>query len=117
MKHTPDPREERLPKWAQADLNRLRADLASARQEIADLVPTENGPAALAALALPATDDYGGKPIPTNSVFIVNHQRGRVWARIRVRRTDTGIEINGDRPVQITASASNDFRIDVQEWK
>lgn len=108
---TPDPREPRLPKWAQEDLQVLRREVLTLQDVIRDM-----------RAEIPETDtfisDYvrGDTPLPPGARidFVVgNHPRATSTSqRIQVYiGQEGGLEIQGGSAVRIEPRASNSLRI------
>lgn len=115
---TPDPREDKLPKWAQIELGRLRADLerAEARaQEMAggtdavDVAEVVADPHAKAPLVLPrgVTVRFNVRPGEWNGyvdVRLVGDRRGGRW-----------LDVQGADAVAAFPEASNRLQIAVRD--
>lgn len=108
-----DPREPKLPKWAQDELKRLRMDLSTERRISADLrgdIPETNT----------YVLDYGrtSQPLPPNArvSFHLRHDDGRIRRSIQAYIEGNGhLRIQGDDTLTIHPGASNSFAINFRD--
>lgn len=109
-----DPREARLPRWAQNELASLRRQLNAAERHIRNLTGDIEATDTVVENFEPNSDrDY---PLPPGSqVTYKLHDRPHgANVRVRVNRDPWGgvtLYISGDRPLLIKPSASNCFHI------
>lgn len=117
MSDATDPREARLPKWAQAELSTLRRRLRDAERHIRDLTGD-----------IDATDTYVDSmrcgedrdyPLPPGSKVAYRlHDRAHSgYVRVYLyhdRWAGTQLHIQGDRSLIIKPSASNTFYVEMQ---
>lgn len=107
-----DPREARLPKWAQEEMRTLRRDLDIERRVNADLRGE-----------IPETNtwvlDYGraSQPLPNNArvSFHLRHDDGRIRRSIQAYVEYGHLRIQGDDTLSIHPGASNSFTINFRE--
>lgn len=101
-----DDRRQRLPKWAQQELQRLERDLAYAKARLAQ------GPEDSRVIA----DPYSDPPRPLGSDTSIDFRFGDGWSdRINVRIDDGGIRVMGGSRLVVTPEASNVIRIETRE--
>lgn len=113
-----DPREARLPKWAQDELRTLRRELGSARRKVEELKGN-----------VPDTDtyllDYGSLddfPLPKGA-RVAFHLTPPGYER-KVRQavqcyiaSDGALHIQGDSSLIIYPRASNSFNIELERYR
>jgi hypothetical protein len=108
-----DPREPRLPKWAQAELATLRRELDVERQRNEEL----RG-------AIPETDtfvrDYGreDRPLPKGSrvAFHLKPDTGHIRRSVIVHVEGDRLEVQGDYGLVVYPRASNSVRLMFEEF-
>ena len=105
-----DERMERLPKWAQQEINRLTRDLATVREAVARLAPTDS--------TAVVTDPYGQRggtvgvaPRGEYVRFLLNQYD---WLDVRVRYDGSGFDVMGSTTLHIACQASNTVGIEVR---
>ncbi|MEU3686959.1 DUF7239 family protein [Streptomyces narbonensis] len=107
-----DPRESKLPKWAQAELSRLRRDLSEEKRVNADLrgdIPDTNT----------YVLDYGrhNQPLPNNArvSFHLRQDDGRIRQSIQAYVEYGRLRIQGDNSLDIHPGSSNSFTLSFRE--
>ncbi|AVO22304.1 hypothetical protein PBI_NESBITT_47 [Streptomyces phage Nesbitt] len=120
---TPDPREERLPRWVRVTLGALRRESEHLRNEIAGLERA----LAEAKGSVPHTDTYivdyirGNTPLPEGS-RIGYHLRPPEEARGRCRILcyvdETGwLYVSGDTSLRVQPQTSNSLKIRLEDYR
>jgi hypothetical protein len=109
-----DPREARLPKWAQEELSTLRRALDVERQNVAELKGVNPGSNTFLI-------DYGrtDAPLPRNARigFHLHPDDGRIRQAIQVYVEDGALAIQGDYALTIKPRASNSFSVELQGYR
>ncbi|AUG87120.1 hypothetical protein HOS57_gp49 [Streptomyces phage AbbeyMikolon] len=123
MSATPDPREERLPRWARAILGSLRRELQGLQGEVKSLERA----LAEAKGGVPNTDTYlvdyvrGNTPLPMGSRIGFEPRpeeetRGR--RRIMCYVDETGwLYIHGDASLRVQPQTSNALKIRLEDYR
>jgi hypothetical protein len=109
-----DPRESKLPKWAQSELSTLRRELSIERQRNAELrgdVPNAN------TFVL----DYGHEstPLPRDArvQFDLRKDDGRVRQSIQCYVESGMLRIQGDYSLILHPRASNSFFVELENYR
>ncbi|WP_406379139.1 hypothetical protein [Streptomyces sp. NBC_00197] len=110
----PDPRESRLPKWAQQELSRLRRDLDIERQTVEELRGN-----------IPDTDtfalDYirGNSPLPKGSRVGFHPRPDDDFGRLQIQvYCESGrLRVQGDYALTVRPSASNSLTIEIDRYR
>lgn len=109
-----DPREVKLPKWAQEELSRLRRELHVSQQTIEEL--KWNNPGSDTFLI-----DYGRKdaPLPKNSRigFHLRPDDGRSREQIQVYTEYGKLRVQGDYALIVRPTASNCFTVELERYR
>jgi hypothetical protein len=112
-----DPREARLPKWAQEELRSLRKKLGTTQRKLEE----SHG-------NIPDTDtyllDYGSLtdwPLPRGARVAFHltpqgHER-KVRQAIQVYASDGALRIQGDTSLVVFPRASNSFNIELERYR
>lgn len=109
---TPDPREGKLPQWAQEKLRRTRAMTEDARKTAKEAVqatrPEES------AIVLNPYQEHGGIGIADERSTL------RFWlskdAYVDIQTRNGRLVLHGSDPLVMFATASNSFRVGVERW-
>lgn len=110
----PDPRESRLPKWAQAELQRLRRELDAERQQVEELKGN-----------IPDSDtfvlDYlrSNAPLPRGSRigFYPKPDNDHLRQQIQVYCEAGKLRVQGDYALIVRPSASNTLTIEMEGYR
>lgn len=101
-----DARFERLPKWAQQEIERLERDLAYAKERLAE------GDSESRVFA----DPYADPPRPLGYDTAVEFRFGDHWSdKIHIRIDGDGLKVMGGSRLSITPEAANVVRIGTRE--
>jgi hypothetical protein len=109
-----DPREARLPKWAQAEMSALRRRLVAAERHIRNLTGDIDATDTVVEAFEPGTErDY---PLPPGSqvTYKLYDRPHGADVRVRINRDSwdgVTLYVSGDRPLLIKPSASNCFYV------
>jgi hypothetical protein len=110
----PDPRESRLPKWAQEELHRLRRDLAAECQQVEELKGN-----------IPDSDtfviDYlrSNAPLPRGSRigFYPRPDSDHLRQQIQVYCESGRLRVQGDYALIVRPCASNSLTIELETYR
>jgi len=117
MRNTPDPREAKLPKWAQESLSGLRRELASAERRV-DALRGRN----------PGTNtfllDYGTLQdftLPRNAridfrLEVPGIQHARTAIQVYIEQTGR-LRVQGDSALLVHPSASNSLTLELERYR
>lgn len=112
-----DPREARLPKWAQEELRTLRRELGASQRKVEELKGN-----------VPDTDtyllDYGSLndfPLPRGArvafhITPPGHERS-VRQAVQVYVSDGAVHVQGDTSLVMYPRASNSFNIELERYR
>lgn len=113
MSYTPQ-QFERLPKWAQIEISRLKRDLKFHQEE--HLRIASGG--ILESETNTQADPYADIPqrLPNNTTIAFRLEDGTRNGVVRARVANGRLNINGDTGISIRPNSSNDITIGLEKW-